>query len=102
VIDAESEVEERREYGRKDNMRTLLVVFILLLVGIVGLAFYRGWFSLTTANADHKPSATITVDKDKIKEDERLAKDKVRNLNYGAKQETVGPAGKTAETQPRP
>ena len=46
-------------------MKTLLVVVVLLLAGIAGLGFYRGWFHFsTTDGTDRKPSATITVDKD--------------------------------------
>ena len=61
-------------------MRTLLVVVVLLLVGIAGLGFYRGWFHLSTNSTDQKPSATITVDKDKIHADEEKAREKVQGL----------------------
>ena len=65
-------------------MGTLVVVFVLLLV----VGFYRGWFRLSTENKDHKPSATITVDKDKIQEDEQSAKEKVHNFGQEAKDKT--------------
>ena len=58
-------------------MKKLMFVVVLLLAGIAGLGFYRGWFSLSTENADHKPSATITVDKDKIQQDKNDVKKKV-------------------------
>ena len=61
-------------------MRTLLVVVVLLLVGTAGLGLYRGWFDLSTDHTDHKPSATITVDKDKIHADEEKAREKVQGL----------------------
>ncbi|MEN6494277.1 MAG: hypothetical protein ABFD16_08295 [Thermoguttaceae bacterium] len=61
-------------------MKTLLVVVVVLLVGIAGLGFYRGWFALSTDGTDHKPSATITVDKDQIHADEEKARDKVEGL----------------------
>jgi hypothetical protein len=51
-------------------MKALLVVVVLLLVGIAGLGFYRGWFHLSTNSTDQQPSATITVDKDKFHTDE--------------------------------
>ena len=47
-------------------MRLLLVLIVLLLVGIAGLGFYRGWFRLSTNSTNQRPSATITVDKDRI------------------------------------
>ncbi len=48
-------------------MKTLLIVAVLLLVGIVGLGFYQGWFHLSTSTTDHKSNATITVDQDKFR-----------------------------------
>ena len=73
-------------------MRFLFLVAVVLLVGLAALGFYRGWFGLSTNNADHKPSATITVDKDKIHADEEMAKEKVQELGQKVK-------GKTGETR---
>lgn len=61
-------------------MRTLLFLVILFVVGVVGFGFYRGWFSVSTDSTAPKPNATITVDKDKIHEDEQAAKDKLHGL----------------------
>jgi hypothetical protein len=69
-------------------MKTLLLVVALLLVGIAGLGFYRGWFHLSTSSTDQKPSATITVDQDKIHADEEMAKDKVQGLGQDVKEKT--------------
>ena len=66
-------------------MRTLVFVVIVLLAGIAGLGIYRGWFGISTNSTDQKPSATITVDKDKIHADEELAKEKVEGLGQKAK-----------------
>jgi hypothetical protein len=63
-------------------MRRLLVVLVLFVAGIAGLGFYRGWFQLSTNRADQKPSATLTVDKDKIHADEEMAKTKVEGLGH--------------------
>ena len=63
-------------------MRNLLFVIVLLLVGIAGVGFYRGWFSLSTDNADQNPSATITVDQGKIKEDEQKTKEKMQDFGH--------------------
>ena len=83
-------------------MRTLVVVVVLLLVGIAGVGFYRGWFRLSTDNTDHKPSATITVDKDKIQEDEQKAKEKVQGFGQEAKEKTGERADKVKEQERRP
>lgn len=67
-------------------MRAFLFVVVLLLVGIAGLGFYRGWFQLSSDrdNAEHKVNTTFTVDKDKIRED----KEKVQELGHQAKEKT--------------
>ena len=36
-------------------MRTLMFVVVLLLVGIVGVGFYRNWFQVSTHNTDQRP-----------------------------------------------
>lgn len=69
-------------------MRNLLFVVVVLLAGIAGVGFYRGWFSVSTNSPDQKPSATITVDKDKIHADEELAKEKMEGLGQKAKEKT--------------
>ena len=69
-------------------MRTLMFVVVLLLVGVAAFGFYRGWFSFSTTGTDQKPSATITVDKDKLHADEEKAKDKVQGLGHKASKAT--------------
>jgi hypothetical protein len=66
-------------------MRTLLLVVVLLLVGVAGFGFYRGWFHFSTDNADHRPSATIAVDEDKIHADEQKAKERMQGLEQKVK-----------------
>ena len=67
-------------------MKAFLFVVVLLLVGIAGLGFYRGWFHLSsdTDRADHKVNTTFTVDEDKIRED----KEKVQEFARPAKEKT--------------
>ena len=69
-------------------MKTLLVVVVLLLAGIAGLGFYQGWFRLSADGSDQQPSATFTVDKDKIQADGEAAKDTVQGLGQDVKEET--------------
>lgn len=71
-------------------MKTVLAVVVLLVVFIGILGFYRGWFGVSTDNSDQKPSATITVDQNKIQEDEDKAKDKVQEFGHKAKEATAG------------
>ena len=69
-------------------MKTLAVLVVLLLVGIAGFGLYRGWFHFSTNSADQQPSATITVDKDKIHADEEKAKEKVQAFGRKAREQT--------------
>ena len=65
-------------------MKNLLVVLVLVAAGVAAFGFYRGWFEISTGDADHKPHVTITVDKDKIGEDEQKLKDAGHSLKQGA------------------
>lgn len=78
-------------------MRSLFVVAVVVLVCIASLGFYRGWFGLSTSNADQKPSATITVDKDKIHADEDLAREEMHGLGQKVKEKTGGPIEKVKQ-----
>ena len=81
-------------------MKALVFVLVLLLAGIVGLGFYRGWFRLSMQSMDNQPSATITVDKVKIQEDEKSAKEKVQSFGQEAK-ETAGELADKVQGQER-
>jgi hypothetical protein len=72
-------------------MKNLVFVVFLLLVGIVGVGIYQGWFHFSTNSTGQTSSATITVDKDKIHADEQKAKDEIGNR-----------AGKVKEPERRP
>ncbi len=56
-------------------MKRLVVVLLVVVLGIVGVGFYRGWF---------------TINQDKIQEDEQRAKEKVRELTQEVKAKTGG------------
>jgi plastocyanin domain-containing protein len=51
-------------------MKRLFFVLLVVVVGIVGIGFYRSWF---------------TVNQDKIQQDEQTAKEKVRELTQEVK-----------------
>ena len=54
-------------------MRRLVFVLLVLVVAIVGVGFYRGWF---------------TVNEEKIQEDETRAKAEVKELLQEVKEKT--------------
>ena len=78
------------------------VFAVLLLIAAVAVGLYRSWFRVSTENADHQPSATITMDKDKIRSDDQKAKDALEGFEQKAKQEFGEPATKTEEPASRP
>jgi hypothetical protein len=79
-------------------MKWLLVVFVLLVAGVIGLGFYQGWFHYSTDNTDHHPSVTIGVDENKIQEDKK----KVEGLGEKAKDAAAGRPDKVKDQEPRP
>ena len=83
-------------------MRSLMLVVLLLAIGIAGLGYYRGWFTLSTNSTDPTPSATIKLDKDKFHADEQKARDDVQGAGQKAKHEVGDLTGKAKEPQHQP
>lgn len=61
-------------------MKKLFVLIVLLAVGLAIVGFQRGWFQLASDGDSKKTNLTLTVDKDKIHEDEAKAINKVQHL----------------------
>jgi len=63
------------------------IVFILVLIVAVfiGVGFYRGWFTVSSDSQGSTPNITVSVDKDKIREDKDKAVEKVHDLEQQAK-----------------
>ena len=55
-----------------------LIVLLLIVAGAVGLGFYRGWFHLTSDRSADKSNVTLTVEKDKVRQDKQRAQDTVQ------------------------
>ena len=68
-----------------------VVVLVLVAVGVTG--YYLGWFGVGSERTDGKDRVTFTVDEDKIKQDEKKAKEKLQDLGRQAK-DSVAPTGK--------
>jgi hypothetical protein len=69
-------------------MNRFVFVLLLLVVGVVALGFYQGWFHFSTERTDQKTNIQITVDKDKIRQDEETAKEKLREAGQKVKEST--------------
>jgi hypothetical protein len=71
--------------------RFLGVLVVLVIVG-AAIGFYRGWFSFATSSENHNANVTLSVDKDKIKEDTDKAKEKLENLENKVKDKISTPS----------
>ena len=60
---------------------------ILLLVVLVGGAFYLGWFTFTTDNVGKTEHVNIVINKDKIQQDEGRAVEKLHSLEQQAEEQ---------------
>ena len=70
------------------KMRNTSVLLVLLLCVVV-LGFYRGWFALSSPSPDtgsNKVNINLAVDSDKVKEDAEKVKDKATELTGKAKE----------------
>jgi hypothetical protein len=70
-------------------MKNLLVALVLIVAGVAAFGFYRGWFRVSTGDAEHKSDITISVDKDKISADEIKVKDAGHKLTQPATGKTT-------------
>lgn len=78
-------------------MKALLVVVVLLVAGMAGLGFYRGWFSFASDSAGARSNVTLTVDQDKFQEDRKAATESVQGLGRQAKDKVAGPGEKVTD-----
>ena len=79
-------------------MKTLCCVAVVLLVGIVAWVSTEVGFSFRRIPRSQRPSATITVDKDKIHADEQKTKDNIQGFGQEAKEKVGDRAGKVTRT----
>jgi cell division protein FtsX len=64
-------------------MKKLYVVLIVLVLLVVGVGFYRGWFALSSPGADkgsNKVNVNLTMDGDKMQQDAAAVKNKATEL----------------------
>jgi hypothetical protein len=83
-------------------MKRLLVAFVVLVAGIVGLGFYLGWFQFSTGGTDEKPNITLTVDKDKFDKDKKKAEEEVKKAGQTVKEKIGGGTEKSKDEGSRP
>jgi hypothetical protein len=78
-------------------MKRLMIVLALVVAVVVGLGFYRQWFSVASDKADDKSNVTLRADSAKFKNDEKKVVAKVKALGTRAKDKVIAPTEKTKE-----
>lgn len=71
-------------------MKGFVIVVALVGAAVVGIGFYQGWFQVGSENAKGKSNVTLSVDKDKIKEDSKTAVAKVEDVGHQIKDKVEG------------
>jgi hypothetical protein len=72
--------------GEGVAMGRFLAVIGVILVCVICLGLYMQWFTVSTSSGENKTNVEITVDKQKIKEDEEKAKQKANEIKDDIKQ----------------
>lgn len=63
----------------------VVLVLVLILAGVIGVGFSRGWFTVSSDSQGNTPNITVSVDKEKIRQDKAKAVEKVQDLEQRAK-----------------
>jgi hypothetical protein len=74
-------------------MRRLLIVLVLVVVGVIAVGYYRDWFKVGAVNDSKAVNVNVMVDKEKVKEDEEKAKQKLKEVGGQIKAKTEGIIG---------
>ena len=62
-------------------MKRLIAVLVVLVLLVIGVGFYRGWFALSKSDAEkNKVNVNLTVDGDKMQEDAEAVKKQAAEL----------------------
>lgn len=75
-------------------MKNLCTFLVLAVIGVAILGYCRDWFHVTTDNVDNKLTFHVTVDKEKVKEDQEKAQHKLEEGGALLQEEAKHIAGK--------
>lgn len=84
-------------------MRKFCPLLIVLVVIVISLGFYRGWFAVSGSReaVSHKVDVNLSVDTEKVKADAETVKDKAKELT-GKTTEEATDSGKPARDNTKP
>ncbi len=73
-------------------MKALLIVLVVIVIFVVALGFYRGWFHVSSDHTDGNSNITFSADPAKMQDDEKTAEEKLHNLGSHRKDKAATPA----------
>jgi hypothetical protein len=77
--------------------RNIITVVLVLVIGVVAVGFYRGWFTLSSRSPDagsNKVNVNLTLDRDKMQEDASAVQKKTSELVGKATEPAAGSGDK--------
>jgi hypothetical protein len=80
--------------------RSFISVLFVLLICVVAVGFYRGWFTLSSPSPDtgsNKVNVNLTVDQGKMQEDAETVKKKTTELVGKVTEKAAGPSDQATE-----
>lgn len=75
-------------------MKNLCTLLVLLVIVIGLLGYYRDWFQFSSDSTDKNATFHLTVDKEKLKEDEEKAKQKLHDAGQVLEEKAKEVTGK--------
>ncbi len=79
-------------------MKAFLMVLVAIVIFVVALGFYRGWFHVSSNSADSNSNITFSADPAKIQADKKTAEEKLHNLGSHMKDKATTPAEEKNKT----
>ena len=83
-------------------MKRFIAEVIALLLLVVGLGFYRGWFTLSSSDTDkggNKVNVNLAMDPDKVKADAEAVKEKATELTGQATEGASEPGNQSKDSK---
>ena len=76
-------------------MKRFIAVVVVVALLVIGVGFYRGWFSVSSTGVEKpasKVNVNLTVDRDKIEEDAEAVQKKTAELTSKITEQAPEPA----------
>ncbi len=65
-------------------MRWMLIVLASMMLAVMGMGFYQGWFKFSASHRKGQSTASVSVDQRKMTADRNQTVDRVRNWGHSA------------------